>query len=476
MALLQEEPWFKDKMDREGVAKFLTNYLDTNEDLKVLNVNAPWGAGKTFFLQNWHDALLQERAVIYFNAWTHDYAGDAFVALTAAINDALLEFIPTGKAEEALRDFRSKATSVILAATPALAKGVLKKFTGVDVAAITEKIDSEALADAAEKALDNLLQSNKETMQVVENFKIRFAALALEAAANQAVKYETESRPLYIFIDELDRCRPTFSIELLERIKHFFDVANCKFIIACDVAQLRHSIGAIYGVGFEGDKYLKRFFDAEYSLSFDNTEKWLQAQELNFGSVSLPPIRLHDIRHRYSASGDRNFVAPASDAVLAGQYNLNELQAILYSISSTFKLKPRELEKCLRQLKAISSSVKPAAVEIFFAFYLIVLRDEAPHLYRRVVAHNDPDTWQEICKTYPARSLYYGGSNEEVHSTAKRYFTCLHSTAESMREMIHADNQHNTLHSHVIWLFNGPNYIAMMKQYLALVDLSHSLE
>lgn len=476
MALLQEEPWFKDKMDRKGVANFLTNYLDTNEDLKVLNVNAPWGAGKTFFLQNWHDALLQERAVIYFNAWTHDYAGDAFVALTSAINDALLEFIPTGKAEEALRDFRSKATSVILAATPALAKGVLKKFTGVDVAAITERIDSDALADAAEKALDNLLKSNKETMQVVENFKVRFAALALEAASNKATECGKESRPLYIFIDELDRCRPTFSIELLERIKHFFDVKNCKFIIACDVGQLRHSIGAIYGVGFEGDKYLKRFFDAEYSLSFDNTEKWLQAQLLDFGNVSLPPIKLHDIRNRYSGDGERNFAAPALEAVMAGKYDLTPLQAVLYSISSSFRLKPRELEKCLRQLKAVSSSIKPTPVEIFFAFYLIVLRDEAPHLYRRVVAQNDADVWREIDKTYPPRSLYYGASNEDIHSTAQRYFTCLHSTFESLRAMCSADNQQNPLHTHVMWLFNGSQCIALMKQYLSLVDLSHSLE
>lgn len=32
-----------------------------------------------------------------------------------------------------------------------------------------------------------------------------------------------EAEKLVVFIDELDRCKPSFAIEMLERIKHYFD-------------------------------------------------------------------------------------------------------------------------------------------------------------------------------------------------------------------------------------------------------------
>lgn len=66
---------------------------------------------------------------------------------------------------------------------------------------------------------------------------------------------------LVIFIDELDRCRPTFSIELLEMIKHLFDVENMVFIFALDISQLSYSVQSVYGTGIDSAGYLCRFFD-----------------------------------------------------------------------------------------------------------------------------------------------------------------------------------------------------------------------
>ncbi|WP_419182173.1 P-loop NTPase fold protein [Pantoea ananatis] len=34
------------------------------------------------------------------------------------------------------------------------------------------------------------------------------------------------SYPLFVFVDELDRCRPTYAIEMLETIKHLFSIEN----------------------------------------------------------------------------------------------------------------------------------------------------------------------------------------------------------------------------------------------------------
>lgn len=478
-------PWSEDKMERRGIAKFLTKYLDSNAEINVLNVNAPWGAGKTFFLENWHDELLQERAALYFNAWKHDYAGDAFVALTAAIHDSLKELIPTSKVDSALSDFRSKAAKAILAATPAIAKGVLKKVTGVDVSAIAEEASSSVESDsddllpsAAEKALEALLQNNGATMRIVEDFKHKFSALAREAASAQAVNSGKDVRPLYVFIDELDRCRPTFSIELLERVKHFFDVENCKFIIACDLEQLQHSISAVYGEGFEGSKYLKRFFDAEYSLSFSNFQGWIKSQIFEDKYFIAPPLRLGQVNsNSYWGEDERSRVTtPSPNDVLSGDLDLDAFQAVVLAVSQTFKLKLRELEKCLKQLRAVQASFLPDKVDIFLSTYLICLRDEAPQLYRKVIEYNNSDDWSTIEHRYPARSIYYGYGSMSIHELAKKYFDLLHASELQLRTWLRSDDAGNALYSHALESFSTTNDRRRMKNYIPYVDLAHSID
>lgn len=46
------------------------------------------------------------------------------------------------------------------------------------------------------------------------------------------------AQKLIIFIDELDRCRPSFAIEMLERIKHYFDDERVIFVVSLNKEQL----------------------------------------------------------------------------------------------------------------------------------------------------------------------------------------------------------------------------------------------
>ena len=85
---------------------------------------------------------------------------------------------------------------------------------------------------------------------------------------------EETKQPLVFIIDELDRCRPTFSIELLERVKHIFDIPGIVFVFGINRDELCHSIKSVYGE-IESGIYLRRFFDVSLSLpdaSTDSTE------------------------------------------------------------------------------------------------------------------------------------------------------------------------------------------------------------
>ncbi len=87
--------------------------------------------------------------------------------------------------------------------------------------------------------------------------------------------YALKKKPLLIFVDELDRCRPTFAIETLEAVKHFFDLKNVIFVFSMDIEQLSHSIKTIYGeINCVG--YLQRFFDYQIPLPSPNLKKYLR--------------------------------------------------------------------------------------------------------------------------------------------------------------------------------------------------------
>lgn len=67
-------------------------------------------------------------------------------------------------------------------------------------------------------------------------------------------------------MDELDRCRPSFAVEMLERIKHYFEDDRIIVVVSVNKDQLIHTIGNYYGQGFDATRYLNKFFDENIDL------------------------------------------------------------------------------------------------------------------------------------------------------------------------------------------------------------------
>lgn len=84
---------------------------------------------------------------------------------------------------------------------------------------------------------------------------------------SEFVANESRGKPLIFIIDELDRCRPNYSVLLLEQIKHFFSVPNIVFVLSIDKTQLGNAVCGVYGSEkLDSNEYLKRFIDIEYSI------------------------------------------------------------------------------------------------------------------------------------------------------------------------------------------------------------------
>jgi predicted KAP-like P-loop ATPase len=78
---------------------------------------------------------------------------------------------------------------------------------------------------------------------------------------------------LIIFIDELDRCRPLYAIECLERIKHIFGIKRLIFVLSIDKKNLAKSIQSQYG-NIDTNNYLRRFIDLEFDLKNPSIDKF----------------------------------------------------------------------------------------------------------------------------------------------------------------------------------------------------------
>ena len=468
--------WESDQMQRGPVALFLSNYLDSNNKIKVLNINAPWGAGKTYFLNNW---MLQEkthRACVYFNAWENDFTGDAFVSLVSAVREQLQDIIGvTVKADSIVQEFTHKAARAMVAATPTLAKGVLKKLTGTDLDELKDLIDEDALGDAAEKAVETMITSSRDALNAVNDFKQVFHEL-LVAARDKAQSDETKF-PVYIFIDELDRCRPTFSIELLERLKHLFDAPDCKFIIATDSQQLGEAIKAVYGNGFNSQKYLKRFFDSEFTLDNADYAAWIKANfallpapaSVEMGHSVVDPL---SARTHYHGS-TRQVVAADKDTVLAGPHKLDKDQVIFLALTKAFRPQIRDLERIALKISSMQANVKSRDFYFFWAAYLVFLKEEKPEIYSEAITGDHNKVLNILISDSPPVKLSFVSSNMSIHELFFRYLNLFRSGQEEARKAArNHDGEREFLYT-ISAAF--ANEYPAMASYPNLVDLSYHL-
>ena len=272
--IVSKDPWSDDALNRFEVANALTDIIHHQSDSLVVSLNGQWGTGKTFLLKRWQKKLEEEGFhAIYFNAWEDDFCDDPLVAIIGQLSEFL-------EKEEVLKEYAPKIKKALNPLLIRTLESVTKKFTGVDLSAFQEQF-----ADNALKAY-SLQRSNKDRLKA-----------QLESMSTKVV--EKTGRPLVFIIDELDRCRPTFSIELLERVKHIFDVPGMVFVFGVNRNELCSSIKSIYGE-IDADVYLRRFFDMEFLLPEANSENFcrhlIERYKLKefFNSVHNKDFKLFD--------------------------------------------------------------------------------------------------------------------------------------------------------------------------------------
>ena len=294
--------WVGDMLDRrkdaETIRQFTLGHLDLRERAGqertyVLNLDADWGAGKTFFLERLKKHLEHHNHVaVYVNAWEDDYSDDPFLTVVDAIQDALTAMLKSQnytneQVKHKLRPLAKSATKVVGNALLSGGKHFLARYIGneaiEDVGALLKKEedweDGSDLDEAIQKAITSAIDTTG--AELLNNFKLQRKAQlgfkrTLSDIANEVLGSEDVDAPIFVLIDELDRSRPTYAIELLERVKHIFSLNDFVFILGTDTKQLGHAVRGVYGQGFDGPRYLKHFIGRTYSFQQVETHNFVQ--------------------------------------------------------------------------------------------------------------------------------------------------------------------------------------------------------
>ena len=246
----KEDPFKYDLLDRKEQVEALTNVVSNIEGPCVLAVDAAWGTGKTTFIRIWDQYLRnREFPVVRINAWETDFSGNPFVALTSGLTEGFKHC--TGQAPTEKIDALKKGAKEVLRK---VAPGSIRLLAGM-IPVVGAEVGN-AMGAYAEEALSDFPGAEKSIKEFRKSLKEVAVALSEEAP----------NRPLVVFIDELDRCRPSYAIEFLEVAKHLFSVDKVVFVLAVHRQQLAHSIRAVYGAEFDAERYLGRFFDADFQI------------------------------------------------------------------------------------------------------------------------------------------------------------------------------------------------------------------
>ena len=336
-----DDTWNDDALDRERIAQRLTNLVRTQAAPFVVSIDGYWGTGKTFMLERWQrDLKRQNFQAIYFNAWEDDFCDDPLLAIIGQLSN----YFKVGRYAEIADKIYRSTNSLIRRGSVSVSLGVVSASIPLD-----NKQDGR-----------DLLQEYLDQRKTKDTLKAHLRELSAK------ILQET-SHPMVFIIDELDRCRPTFAIELLERVKHIFDVPGLVFVFGVNRDELCKSLNSIYGE-IKADVYLRRFFDMEFTLPEVDSQLFCEHlfEKFNFEEFFL--------NKSVEADTDQHFE------------DFEQFQSRIPELWSKFGLSLRDVDYCCRLLSLACRDLRPRSVMYpWLLGLLIALKFNNQSLYRRVI-------------------------------------------------------------------------------------------
>lgn len=234
----------RDEFKRKSIAEKVISLLQTDIDISPMVIDGGWGTGKTEFCHKLINLMhcKDTHHVVYIDAFKADHADEPLMTVLAEV----IKVLPD---DESKQSFMKKALPAVRYSLKAIAKAGVSHLLRQDVADVADDFDKE-IQKTADKAIDATVESVlQDHVKADKNLKALQTALAEIAA----------TKPIILFVDELDRCRPNFAVDMLEIIKHTFDVEGVSFVLITNTQQLKASVNHCYGDAVDAQRYLDKF-------------------------------------------------------------------------------------------------------------------------------------------------------------------------------------------------------------------------
>jgi MoxR-like ATPase len=361
-----KDPFQNDMLGRRKIAENLTLLVESTKQPFVLSVQAPWGWGMTTFIKMWK-AYLESlgHVCFYFNAWENDFVEDPLIAFVGEINRTLADKSSKGQLSTQIRKLQNVGGKVVRRALPLTIQIATQGLLGQE----SVKKVSDLLFNSGGDIASFASELAEEKMNQYENDKNGVQEFRNELAkVTKSISEGTGRRsPAVFFIDELDRCRPEFSISLLERIAHVFSVKGMVFVLGIDRSQIEQSVKSKYGLGMDADGYLRRFIDFSVNLPEPTVEKYCQ---LLFERFQMQEV-----------------FAKRRD----GKNELDALMRAFVNLAKAYHFSLRVIEQCFTEINLVLRTTPPdVRLYSYLLALLVALKTVRPNSFSLLLDELSP--------------------------------------------------------------------------------------
>ena len=249
------------------VSLLLSDNISIDESLSV-SIDAGWGYGKTFFLDRLAEKLESDgHMVVRFNAWETDLSNDAFVSFSDSLFNQLVKYLNDTstffeKADLAMIAFGSVLFDKFSSGLPGV--GNLKQAIAGTREKYKKLVENEGSFFVKEVGKSGLELVKEKVSESLDEFFFKR-------------KDEYLEKKVVVLVDELDRCRPDYAIQVLERVKHLFKDPRLCFVFAINKSELEKSVKHAYGE-IDTSVYFEKFFTFSFSLPQIDVSSFLESE------------------------------------------------------------------------------------------------------------------------------------------------------------------------------------------------------
>lgn len=201
----------------------------------TIGLYGSWGSGKTEMIKALEEDLRNDDCLtLIFDAWKYRYEYNLILPLICALQrEHLSKF----------EDVKDSAKKIVTSAVVVMANQFLKNKIGVDIGEIKMALQTyEKEYKHYKKYDDSVASIEKEYRDFIE-----------------VLLNKTGKEKLIVFIDNLDRCLPDITVNLLEDISSFLTIEGvpCIYVLVMDKENVLKAINHRYP-DFDGTHYLEK--------------------------------------------------------------------------------------------------------------------------------------------------------------------------------------------------------------------------